>query len=334
MSTSIPPPGYEPLRTYGPIATPDAAPAATPDTAPAVSLPARRRTGRSKLLAGGLVLAAAVGMVFMLLGSTNSQATDPIAQAATLSSSAPGYRMNVNVAMSLPGLSAPVTASGTAVVDLRDDALSMTVGIDLSQIPGAAQALGSSTMEMRGVLENGVMYMRFPAAVAEHVPGFGGKQWIRIELAKVVGMPGLSSLGDDPAMSDPSRMLEYLRAASSSLTDEGQQQVDGVLTTHYRAELSLNRIANSVPVADRAAVQRALSSLAQATHVQSLPFDVWIDAHHLVRRVVISLSVPSATGTIQETVTGDVSDYGPQPRPTPPPADQVANLASLANLGG
>ena len=35
---------------------------------------------------------------------------------------------------------------------------------------------------------------------------------------------------------------------------------------------------------------------------------------------------------MSETVTADLTDYGPQPRPTTPPADQVRDLSSLASM--
>jgi hypothetical protein len=70
--------------------------------------------------------------------------------------------------------------------------------------------------------------------------------------------------------------------------------------------------------------------MTQALRVQEMPIDVWIDAHHLVRRVAmtLALSLPSAP-SMQETVTVDLGDYGPQPRPLPPPASEVSDLTGL-----
>jgi hypothetical protein len=48
----------------------------------------------------------------------------------------------------------------------------------------------------------------------------------------------------------------------------------------------------------------------------------------------MSLSLHAGGGVaLQETVTADIGDYGPQPRPTPPSADQVQDLSSLIHLG-
>jgi hypothetical protein len=177
--------------------------------------------------------------------------------------------------------------------------------------------------------------MKFPAAIINALPTFGGKQWVEVNIAKLAGLPGLSSLGRSPTMNDPSQMLQYLRAESDNVTNEGPQLVDGVQMTHYRVALDPGRIAANVPAAERAVVQRALTQLTQSTGVHQLPVDVWIDAHHFVRRMAMALSVSTGTaGTIRETITAELGDYGPQPRPTPPPSNQVQDLSSLIHVGG
>jgi hypothetical protein len=270
----------------------------------------------------GIAVAAAVA--FALLGGASSQLDNAVARAATASTSTPGYKMRMTIEVSTPVLNAPLTASGTGVMDLRDHAASMSFSFDFSQLPQAAQALGGTTMQMGMVMEGTVMYMKFPDALAEKIPSLGGKPWIKMDLGKLIGVPGVSSLTSDPMMSDPSQMLQYLRATSDSVTDEGQQQVDGVETTHYRADLSLDRLP------DLPSIRNALSKLQQATGLHQVPMDVWIDAHHLVRRIEMSIGFSPPSGSaLHETVTEDLADYGPQPRPTPPPTGQVRDLSGL-----
>jgi hypothetical protein len=323
VSTSVPPPGFEPPPTYAPTPSADAAPV----------LP-RVRTGvpmRSRLLVGGLALAAAVAAVFVLLGSTNSQVTDPVAQAATLSSNSPGYRLNLRMTMTAPTLTQPVVASGSAIIDVRDRAASIFFKIVGPQ--GAGQLGGTTQFAM--ILDRGIMYMKFPPALSAQLPSLGGKQWLKFDLMKAAGLPGLSSLQGSSTMTDPSQMLQYLLAASNGVTNLGHQRVDGVETTHYRARLSLDRLGGNLPAAERSRIERSLSQLQQTTGVSEVPVDVWIDAHHLVRRIAMSLAMRAANGPLmQENATVDISNYGPQPRPTPPPADQVADIGSLIHIGG
>jgi hypothetical protein len=305
-------------------------PAPVPAAAPRSRDRGWRRLSPRNLIAGGLALAVAVAAVFVLFGSTSNPTVDPIAQAATVSSSAPGFRMNFGFTISSPLLPAPIQASGNAVVDPHDNAASLSMAIDLSRMPQAVRALGSSTMQMQMIMDGKVIYVKLPQALLDKAPNLGGKPWVEMNLAKLSGVPGLSSFGSDPTTGNPGLMLQYLRAASDGVTTIGQQQVDGVQTTHYRAQLSLDRLGANVPSANRAAIQRALSQLQQVTQSRDLPIDIWVDANHLIRRMVMVIAVRLPNGpALTESVTADITDYGPQPRPTPPPADQVSDLSGL-----
>jgi hypothetical protein len=251
----------------------------------------------------------------LLLGN---QGLDPIAQAATVSSNAPGYRMNLSFTITSTQLVAPLTGSASAVVDPPDDAASMSMTM---QVPQSAQSLGTSTLRLGMILEGQDLYVKFPPSVVSELSSLGGKPWVEENLAKTAGLTGLSSLDDDPA-----GVLRELETGAGSVVDEGQQLVDGVPTTHYHAELSLYRLLGKLPSALRPVFQ-------QITQGQSVPIDVWIDAHDLVRRVVMDLTLSTPNGpALQETATADLGDYGPQPRPTPPPANQVTDASAFAGL--
>jgi hypothetical protein len=301
-----------------------------PDRQPAPATPRRfaGRPRRSVAAAGALVVAAAVA-VFALFGSSNNPTFDPIAQAAGVSSHAPGYRMTMSLSLTSSAFSGPITGYGDAVVDPRDHAASMSFALDFSSVPQVAQVLGGGTMRMDMIADGRAVYVKLPQNLLGMVPDLAAKPWVKMDAGKAA-IPGLSSLGSDPTTSDPAQMLQYLRAASDSITNEGRQQVDGVQTTHYQAELSLDRLTANVAAADQATVQQALSKLRQAIGSADLPVDVWIDDHQLIRRTAMSMSLHPAGGpTLQESVVADLSDYGHQSRPTPPPADQVQDGSSL-----
>ncbi len=272
------------------------------------------------------------GIGFFFLGSKGTQLnTDPVAQAATLSSNVAGYRMHMSLVMTSSELSSPITATGKGVVDLRDHATSLSLAMNLGDEPQVVQALGSSTLRMEMVTDGAVVYVKLPSALTSAMPT-GGKQWLKIDLTKLAGIPGLSSLGSNPTTSNPSDVLQALRSVSDSVVAEGGQRVDGVDTTHYRAELSLQHLVGAVPSADRAAVQQALSTIEQATGTDEIPVDVWIDAQHLVRRFEMSMDLSAPTGpTMNETVKVDLGDYGPQRQPAIPAAREVQDLSGLAS---
>jgi hypothetical protein len=313
VGTSVPPPGH--------IAQPLYEPPLSEPPSPRASRP------RPKLIAAGVALIAVAGLVFLLFGSTGGQLGGPIAQAATLSSNTPGYRMRMVVELTSSALSAPITATGSGVVDLRDRASSMSLVMNLAGEPQAIQALGASTMRMDMISVGAAVYVKLPPALSGALSP-SGKQWIEVDVAKLSRIPGLSSLASNPTTSDPSHILQTLRSVSDSVVDEGRQRIDGFVTTHYRAQLSLSHLADGLPQSARSAADQALATLRQAVPTGALPLDVWIDAHHLVRRVLMSLDLNLPTGpSLQETVTVDLSHYGPQTPPAAPPSNDVVQIA-------
>ena len=207
----------------------------------------------------------------------------------------------------------------------------MSLAMNLGDEPGVVQALGSGTFRMQMITDGTDVYLKLPSALTATMPTLG-KKWVKIDLSKLSGIPGLSSLESNPTTSDPSDVLQALRSVSDSVVAEGNQRVDGVQTTHYRAELSLDHLADAVPSADRAAAQQALSGIEQAAGADEIPVDVWVDGQHLVRRVQMSMDLGSAAAqTMTETVTVDLSHYGPQSPPALPPSGDVQTLSSLAS---
>ncbi len=319
MSTSVPPPGF---------VSPEQPRQAVPPPDPDLRLPGRRWKLAAVAAPAAIALAA-----FLLLGGGGSGGGSalggPVAQAATVSSGAAGYRMRMSFQIETPASPSPITASGSGVVDLRDHATAMSIAMNFGSDPQVTQALGGSTLRMRMVMTGGDIYMKVPA-VAAITSLTSGKPWLKLNLVKLAGIPGLSSLESNPTTSDPSQMLQYLRSTSDVVLDEGHQMVDGRETTHYQAEVNLDGLLGKLG----GPAQQAAAKLKQLLPSGDLPIDVWIDPAHLVRRIAMTLSLGAATGpSVRETVTADLSDYGPQPQPSPPPADQVQDLSSLASAG-
>jgi len=325
VGTSVPPPGFagQPLNELRP----------SPPPPP----PSRAPRGRSRVIAvcaaAGLLAVVAV-LAFMLLGSGSTDLGSPIAQAATLSSGTPGFRMHMSMEITSSALDSPITATGTGVVDLRDHASAFSIVMNLGDEPQVVQQLGSSSMRLNMVMEGATVYVKLPSGLSGSL-GASGRSWIKVDLSKLSGVPGLSSFANGPTTSDPGQTLQMLQSVSGSVVNLGQQRVDGVETTHYQAQLSLNRLADAFPASERSAMRQVISTLQQALPNGDFPVDVWIDAHHLVRRTTTTLDLSLPTGpNLQETATVDLGDYGPQSRPAAPPADEVFDASSLTGAAG
>jgi hypothetical protein len=226
-----------------------------------------------------------------------------------------------------------MTATGSGSFSTTDK--SGTLALNMT-VPGTGAALGPLALQL--IIKGQSFYMKLPSSLSSIIPG--GKQWMAInlsQLGKVSNLPGLGSLvQSEGSMSDPGQYLSYLRATSASgIKDVGSATIDGVKTTHYQAELDLNRLPAVVPAADRAATVQLVAKLKKTTHVSYSPIDAWIDSDNRVRRIALNyaMTVPVQTGQAAQRVTlnltEDFMDYGPQPVPAAPPAGQTEQLTSL-----
>jgi hypothetical protein len=304
MSTSVPPPE--------PHGEPPAPSAASAGTAPSRRPPA-------KLLASGLGVVVLVVLALVIFGSSSNNAVDPIAVAATQSSNSPGFRMLLSMRIGSDALPAAVTGqgSGSFSTHARTGSMTLTVGVPTG---GATRSIRISE-----ILDGPTVYMQLPSSLMSGL-GSVGKRWIAVNLAKVSGIPALSSLESNPASSNPSEMLQYLKAASGSVSNEGHQVVDGFSTTRYHANIEISKIADAVPASERAAAQQAMAQLQKLAKIGQIPVTVWVDAHHLVRQMTMTITATASGQTINEAFTIEIPQYGPQPPPTIPPASEVANV--------
>jgi hypothetical protein len=282
------------------------------------------RSARTKLISGAIAAVVLAVVVFVLLSSGGSSTNDPVAQAATLSSSSAGYKMRLSIGMVAPGIQ--VTGQGAGVFDVKGRTGALTLSMNFGASPTISQVLGSNSLRIDEIVNGSTIYVKLPDQLRSALKTVG-KPWIAFDLTKAAGIPGLSSLGNNPLSNDPSQLLKYLRAVSNSVVTKGQSRIGGRITTQYGATINLDRVADLLPSADQAAARQAISKLEQTTDTHELPVDVWVDSNHLVRRIQTTLNASLPSGqSVQQGVTVDIPEYGPQPKPALPPADQVASV--------
>jgi hypothetical protein len=306
VSTSVPPPNV-------------------PEPPGGGTLAARLTSGRNRWVAFAAAVIAIAVVVFVLLSSTSTK-LDPVAQAATRSAGAPGYRVHISMVMGSPALPGGITMSGGGVVASSAHAASISLTMTLPNLPQVTSQLGGNSLQLNEIVHGTTVYVELPQVLASKLPF--SKKWIAIDILKAAGLNGLSSLsgGISPTTGDPSQFLQYLRAASNSVVTDGHAQVDGYDTTHYQAQLDFSKVANALPASERPAVQRALAALEQQAQLGTIPVNVWIDRSHLVRRLGLTLNMKISGTSVAARITEDLSDYGPQVTPAAPPADQVQTV--------
>jgi hypothetical protein len=264
-----------------------------------------------------------VVIALVAFGSSSNNSVDPLAKAATLSGNAPGFKMRMTMQVGTSAEPNLLTGHGSGAFDTRGHSGAMSMVMNIPTEAGSTQKL-----QINEILDGGTIYMQLPASL-ESALGVLGKKWISIDLSKATGIPGLSSLASNPASTNPGEMLQYLKAASGGVTNEGTHVVDGFSTTEYHANLQMSKIPAAVPASERAAAQSAMSAIQKLAHLSAIPVSVWIDKHQLVRRMALNITAKAQGQTINEVIAIDLPEYGPQSPPTIPPSSQVAPANSL-----
>jgi hypothetical protein len=237
----------------------------------------------------------------------------PKAYAATINAKS----AKVTIAADIRTPKGAVTSTGSGGFDWGDRQ---------GQLTQSTAVPGTGSVSVTEVIDGTDLYVEVPAAARSAV----GKPWVKVSLAQLEGSPGAQ---------DPTQILSVLNAQSTSVTKVGTEQIGGVGTTHYRAQVDLTK---SAPNAGPAA-QRLLTQLPALTGSSTLPMDVWIDGTGKPRQLRFSLTLnkppagasPAAAQAFPETttVTLGLSDYGTPVHVTVPPPDQVSTQ-SLPGLTG
>jgi hypothetical protein len=274
------------------------------------------------------VTAAAVAVAAIAVGgcgsSGSSSRTDTsgstpgsaVVRAADVTDAASGYRFNA-------------TLDITGAVTIRDT-LSGTIlrasnkgAIDLHQ-----HLLGrSSNIDERF---SGRTYWISAASVPD-ASKLTSKPWLRYNIGATLNELGLGGLPSGTSSSDPSQYLAYLKGAGAQTRRLGTATVDGVPTTRYAATVNLHDYVRQVPAGQRAQARKSVQRLISTIGSDELHIQVWIDGHHLARR--ISLSFPECVGNehLHLSMVVDMFDFGTNANVALPSASQSYDITPLVD---
>jgi hypothetical protein len=248
---------------------------------------------------------------------------DPVANAASKTVDSTSARVAFAANMNIDGVGA-MSFSGTGIYDGRSKSGAFNMEFNM---PGAMQTQlgGKATMEM--IFDGSdafVMYIRSPL----FKPVANGS-WVKMDLEKLAEKEGvdLSALMN-ANQADPSQSLRMLMASNDARVVD-YAHVRGVLTTHYKLEIDLKRLAK-----ENKALRKSLDQLRDTAGIESFPAEAWIDDQGHVRRIKVDMSVNSPMGgAFTMTMTEDLYDFGVKATIQPPPASQVVDMSSLTGSG-
>jgi hypothetical protein len=259
-----------------------------------------------------------------------------LASAATKSTATPSMKTDLTVTMlssQLPG--GRMEMSATGALDNQNHRMSMRLDMSKlvaqlgSAMPGAMGSAADWVGQEVADFSNGqaVMYLNLPV-LAKVMPG--GKPWIKVDLDAVGKQAGIDLSQFTQLGTDPSRMVGWLRTVSGDVTTVGTEQIDGVETTHYRANVDLSKYPDLVPADQRDAVRKAIDQLTKSAHLSSFPVHVWVGKDGLVRQVRAVLT-ESIQGQTMNVMTNErFYDFGAPVDIQLPSSDQVTDISAMA----
>ncbi len=296
-----------------------------------------------RLLAPIVVLVAVLGLVAS--GCGGSQVAVPelasfttVAQSSASSDSA---QFELTFEMTVPGVgkSLSFTASG----GFDTPAKRSRIAVDLSSLADlmaqAGPLLGGTVTgdladtdpgdwKLDAIVDGDVVYLRFPPLASE-LPD--GKTWVKGN-AKELAQSGTSGLDQAGSLSglDARDVFGFLEGVSGTIESVGSEDVRGVTTSHYRATLDPAKLTALVP-ADKRESLGGIDEAAKQAGLDDLPIDVWVDADGRLRKLAIELDakLPGSDESLQASLVVEVYDYGAPLDVELPPADQVADAATL-----
>jgi len=110
----------------------------------------------------------------------------------------------------------------------------------------------------------------------------------------------------------------------------GTDEIRGVETSHYKATIDIAKLEKLVPAAQRDSLGSVAQSAKQAG-LAEIPLEIWIDSDQRVRKLSLDVDAkqPGTSATLKASLVVEVYDYGKALQLELPPADQVADAATL-----
>lgn len=196
-------------------------------------------------------------------------------------------------------MSSGIAATTTAKVTMRMDADGMVTETEGVTDMSGGTVSSHMKMTMQGqttemILVDGDLYMSMP----------GGQGWTKMSTSDA------SATGLDDSLFDPQVSTRALVDGLKSVETIGQEDVDGVATTHYRI------------VTDVAAMMGALGEGEAPAGMEDITQDVWLDSEGRSVKTAYEMEV----GGVTVKTETKMSDFGAPVTIEAPPADQVTEM--------
>ena len=263
-------------------------------------------TSRRARICVAATLAVAAGAALAGCGGSGAAPTTPVERAAYVTSSGPGYRFTLNSHASVAGRTAAFTAQGSIDERLRQGTLTMRLG----------------ALDVNEVESGSYIYVRVPPTGGSL--SSGTRPWVRADIYTFTqALSGSNPIAGDT--SSPTQLLGILRSGGT-VTEVGREDVRVVASTRYDALVDFERYASTVPAGQRTGALAYAAELKRITGSSTIPVDVWVDDAQRIRRFQTELHLCTPQGTLTDSISMDLYDYGPQPVVAVPALSQTTDI--------
>jgi hypothetical protein len=153
----------------------------------------------------------------------------------------------------------------------------------------------------------------------------GKTVWTRHESSSESGDPANQLLPGPGSTTKPTDVLRRVLSASDEQKNLGTEEIRGEETTHYRAQVSIEKLLEQMPEA-----QRPAGDVAEQFGKGTFPVDIWIDGESRLRRIAMT----RFSGSSEWSLTLDLFDYGVDVDVEAPPAGELITQERLEELAG
>ncbi len=213
------------------------------------------------------------------------------------------------------------TATGTGEITTTAEGVSAMKPPLRSRIAMTIDSAGKPlVMEM--LMTPDAMYIKYPPEMAKQ---FGGKAWVKLGFADLekAGGQNFKQLIEQSQQSSPTAYLKTLVAAGD-IKEVGQETIRGTETTQFSGTIT----AEALTKAYSGDVQVQMESLLKQMGTSPVKLDVWMGADGLPRRLHQLMTIAGN----EADITIEFLKFGAELDVTPPPAEEITNMATP--LGG
>jgi hypothetical protein len=226
------------------------------------------------------------------------------------------------------GRSGPVSISFEGAFDLAAEATSMAMDMSgmtdalLEDEPSMAGMgdLFSEPIRIITIGEDSWMQWGFFSMM-----GVSADQWVQLDPEDAGNLTSDMGAG---GMGDPTQLLRQLEDADARIEKLGTETVRGVETTHIRAVVDIDSMAETLSPEDRAEFEETFS----AGGLSEMPIDFWIGEDGLVYRWSMELdnsAMGDAEGLGSVSIVYEIYDYGQEVGIVAPDPAKVVDGSTL-----